>query len=184
MPVVLANPWPPVHPQSARDPWIIMASGQRIGSRLQGDLPMQAKTILFPTDFSHAGDAALEYAASLARDSAGKLIIAHVEEPLPAYIGEGYYGVPNPPNPEARRMREAIKPPAAVNVEQRLLLGEPAEEIVRFAKEENVDMIVMGTHGRTGFSRLLLGSVTEQIVRRAPCPLLTIKEPKHVTAGQ
>ena len=140
---------------------------------------MQMKTILFPTDFSHAGDAALDYAASLARDSDGTLIILHVEEPLPAYIGEGYYGVPNPPNPEVRRMLEAITPPAGVRHEHRLLLGSPADEIVRFAKEESVDLIVMGTHGRAGFSRLLMGSVTEHVVRSAPCPVLTIKQPKH-----
>jgi nucleotide-binding universal stress UspA family protein len=64
-----------------------------------------------------------------------------------------------------------------------MLLGEPAEEIIRFAKEENVDMIVMGTHGRTGFSRLLMGSVTEQVVRGAPCPVLTIKQPKHAAVA-
>lgn len=145
---------------------------------------MQPKTILFPTDFSHAGDAALEYAASLARDTGGKLIILHVEEPLPAYIGEGYYGVPNPPNPEVRRMLDAIKPPEGVRHEHRLVMGNPADEVVRIAKEENVDLIVMGTHGRTGFSRLLMGSVTEHVVRSAHCPVLTIKQPKHAAAAE
>jgi nucleotide-binding universal stress UspA family protein len=144
---------------------------------------MQAKTVLFPTDFSHAGDAALAYAASLARDTGAKLIIAHVEEPLPAYVGEGYYGVPNPPNPELRRMLEAVKPPGDVRYEHRMLLGEPAAEIVNLAAKEKVDMIVMGTNGRSGFSRLLMGSITEQVIRRAPCPVLTIKQPKDGAGG-
>jgi universal stress protein A len=139
---------------------------------------MQTKKILFPTDFSHAGDAALEHAATLARESGATLLIVHVEEPLPAYVGEGYYGLPNPPNPEVRRMLEAIKPPADVKHAHLLLIGDPADEIVRLAEEEEVDLIVLGTHGRTGLSRLLMGSVAEQIVRRATCPVLTFKQPR------
>src|SRR5688572_22811319 len=111
---------------------------------------MQTKKILFPTDFSHAGDAALEHAATLARESDATLMIVHVEEPLPAYVGEGYYGLPNPPNPEVRRMLEAIKPPGDVKHAHLLLIGDPADEIVRLAEEEDVDLIVLGTHGRTG----------------------------------
>ena len=139
---------------------------------------MHAKKILFPTDFSHASDAALNYTASLARDMKATLVIVHVEEPLPAYVGEAYYGIPNPPNPEVRRMLEAVKPPADVPHEHRLLSGDPAEEIVRLAAEKHVDMIVMSTHGRTGLSRLLMGSVAEHVVRRAACPVLTFKQPQ------
>lgn len=139
---------------------------------------MQAKKIVFPTDFSHASDAALSYTASLARDMKATLLITHVEEPLPAYVGESYYGIPSPPNPEVRRMLEAVKPPAGVNYEHRLLSGDPAEEIVRLAAEEHADMIVMSTHGRTGISRLLMGSVAELVVRRAACPVLTFKQPR------
>ena len=61
--------------------------------------------------------------------------------------------------------------------------GEPAAAIVEFARSENVDLIVMGTHGRTGFSRLLMGSVAEAVVRKAPCPVLTLKEPAAKTAA-
>jgi nucleotide-binding universal stress UspA family protein len=143
---------------------------------------MFAKKILFPTDFSHAGDAALSHAATLARESDATLLIVHVEEPLPAYVGEGYYGLPNPPNPEVRRMLEAIKPPEDVKYAHVLLVGDPASEIVRLATEEKVDLIVLGTHGRTGLTRLLMGSVAEQIVRRAACPVLTFKQPKPVAA--
>jgi nucleotide-binding universal stress UspA family protein len=136
-----------------------------------------------PTDFSHASDAALEHAAILAGESDATLLIVHVEEPLPAYVGEGYYGLPNPPNPELRRMLEAIKPPGDVKHAHLLLVGDPASEIVRLAEEEGVDLIVLGTHGRTGLSRLLMGSVAEQIVRRAPCPVLTFKQPKPLTSS-
>jgi universal stress protein A len=139
---------------------------------------MNVRKILFPTDFSHSSDAALHYTAALARDMKALLLIVHVEEPLPAYVGESYYGIPSPPNPEVRRMLEAIKPPADIKYEHRLLSGDPAEEIVDLAAKEHVDMIVMSTHGRTGLSRLLMGSVAEHVVRRAACPVLTFKQPK------
>jgi nucleotide-binding universal stress UspA family protein len=145
---------------------------------------MYAKKIIFPTDFSSASDAALMHATSVAKDTGATLIIAHVEEPMTSYIGEGYYGVPNPPNPEVRRMLEAIQPAdPRVRFEHRLLTGEPAEAIVRLAKDERADLIVMGTHGRTFLGRLLMGSVAEAVVRTAECPVLTFKQP-HSKAGQ
>jgi nucleotide-binding universal stress UspA family protein len=64
-----------------------------------------------------------------------------------------------------------------VRVEHRLVAGDPGAEILRAAREEPCDLIVMGTHGRTGLGRVLLGSVAEQVVRRAPCPALTVKAP-------
>jgi nucleotide-binding universal stress UspA family protein len=138
---------------------------------------MKAKKILFPTDFSHTGDAALAMATSLARDSGAKLLIVHVQEPPMAYGGgELYYGVPNPAIEDLEKMLHAVKPSdPEVPYEHRLLTGDPASAIVRLADEEQVDMIVMGTHGRTGLYRLLMGSVAEAIVRRAKCPVLTFK---------
>jgi nucleotide-binding universal stress UspA family protein len=67
-------------------------------------------------------------------------------------------------------------------VERRLLAGDPAEAIIRLAQTEDVDMIVMGTHGRRGLTRLLMGSVAEAVVRAAPCPVLTVKQPAQVAA--
>lgn len=138
---------------------------------------MFAKKILFPTDFSHTGDAALEMATSLARDTGATLMIAHVEEAPNVYAGgEFYYGIPNPPTEELRRMLEEVKPTdPEVKYEHRLLTGDPASTIVRLADEEDVDLIVMGTHGRTGIIRVLMGSVAEVIVRRAKCPVVTYK---------
>lgn len=140
---------------------------------------MQAKKILFPTDFSHCGDAALAHATSLARDSGATLLIVHVEEPPVAYGGgEMYYGIPEPATEDLKRMLAEVKPTdESVPYEHHLIVGDPASAIARLAEDENVDLIVMGTHGRTGISRLLMGSVAEAVVRHAPCPVFTYKEP-------
>jgi nucleotide-binding universal stress UspA family protein len=138
---------------------------------------MNAHKILFPTDFSTAGQAALELATSLARDRGAKLLIAHVEEPPMAYGGgELYYGIEEPNRDELRRMLSEVLPTdPAVGFEHRLLIGSPATGIVHLAEKESVDMIVMPTHGRTGVLRLLMGSVAEEVVRKAKCPVLTVK---------
>jgi nucleotide-binding universal stress UspA family protein len=119
----------------------------------------------------------LVYATSLARDSGAVLIIAHVEElPLPYVGGEMYIAQPEYPNPEIRHLLEKVVPPdASIRFEHRLVQGTASEEIVRMADEVGVDLIVMGTHGRTGLSRVLMGSVAELVMRHASCPVLTIK---------
>jgi universal stress protein A len=140
---------------------------------------MQAKKILFPTDFSHCSDAALPVATSLARDTGAKLLIAHVEEPPMAYGGgEMYYGMPDPITDDLRAMLQRVVPPDPnVPYEHHLVIGDPATAVAELAASEGVDLIVMGTHGRTGLRRLLMGSVAEAIVRRAPCPVFIMKEP-------
>jgi nucleotide-binding universal stress UspA family protein len=138
---------------------------------------MKFRKILFPTDFSTKGDEALRYAETLARAGDAVLLIAHVQEPPIAY-GEGsfYYGVPNPGEKEVREMLAKIKPhDAKVKYEYRFAEGEPAAEIVTLAKQEAADLIVMSSHGRTGLNRLLMGSVAEVVMRRAPCPVLIVK---------
>ena len=137
-----------------------------------------AKTILFPTDFSTASDAALEHAATLAKSSGAKLLIVHVEEPPLAYGGgELYYGIPEPDSNRILKMLEDVKPKdASVPFTHRLTMGDPAGEIVRIAGDEAVELIVLGTHGRTGVTRMLMGSVAEAVVRRAPCPVLVYRE--------
>ena len=139
---------------------------------------MPANTIVFPTDFSTASDAALVHAAALARQSGSRLLIVHVEEPPLAYGGgELYYGLPEPSSERILKMLEDVKPAdTAVPFTHRLTMGDPAAEIVRIATVEQAEMIVLGTHGRTGLSRLLMGSVAEAIVRRAPCPVLVYRE--------
>jgi nucleotide-binding universal stress UspA family protein len=139
---------------------------------------MPENTIVFPTDFSTASDAALVHAAALARQSGGRLLIVHVEEPPLAYGGgELYYGLPEPSSERILKMLEDVRPAdPAVPFTHRLTMGDPAAEIVRIAGDENAEMIVLGTHGRTGITRLLMGSVAVAIVRRAPCPVLVYRE--------
>lgn len=137
-----------------------------------------AKTIIFPTDFSTASDAALEHAATLAKSMGATLLIVHVEEPPLAYGGgELYYGIPEPDSERILKMLEDVKPQdPAVPFTHRLSMGDPAGEIVRIATDEGAELIVLGTHGRTGVTRLLMGSVAEVVVRRAPCPVLVYRE--------
>lgn len=142
---------------------------------------MQLKTILFPTDFSHCGDEALALATSLARDTGAKILIVHVEE-LPMAYGTGhmYYGPTEPSQAQLTEMLHSIKPEdPQVEFEHHLLMGNPATEISRFADENSVDMIVLGTHGRSGLFHLLMGSVAEAVVRHANCPVVTFKHSKH-----
>jgi len=139
---------------------------------------MASKTIVFPTDFSTASDAALVHAEALAKQSGSRLLIVHGEEPPLAYGGgELYYGLPEPDSERILKMLEDVRPrDPAVPFIHRLTMGDPAGEIVRLATDEGADMIVLGTHGRTGMARLLMGSVAEAIVRRAPCPVLVYRE--------
>lgn len=141
---------------------------------------MHAERILFPTDFSPASESALGWATSLARDTGARLLIVHVEEPPTPYVA-GEYAIPEATTPAqnelAKLLAHVVPSDESVTYEHRLLLGDPAPEIVQLAKEENADLIVMGTHGRTGLSRLLMGSVAEHVVRRAACPVLTIRQP-------
>lgn len=145
---------------------------------------MKLDKILFPTDFSHTGDAALEMATALARDTGAKMLIVHVEEPPMAYGGgEMYYGVPDPQTEDLEEMLAKVVPTdPSVPHEHRLIVGDPSTAIPRMAEQEQVDLIVMGTHGRTGITRLLMGSVAEAIVRRSPCPVLTFKQPHEQAA--
>lgn len=138
---------------------------------------MNPPKILFPTDFSTLGQTALELATSLARDRGAKLLIIHVEEPPVAYGGgEMYYGIEEPNREELQRMLSEVVPTdPTVGYEHRLCTGSPAQAIVQLAEREGADMIVMPTHGRTGLVRLLMGSVAEEVVRKAKCPVLTVK---------
>jgi len=146
---------------------------------------MDARKILFPTDFSTLSDAALPHATTLAQESGATLLIVHVEEPPTAYgTGEMYYGIPDPDNNALNTMLSNVVPTdPRVPYEHRMVIGDPTEEIVRIADEENVDLIVMATHGRTGIKRLLMGSVAEKVVRYANCPVFTFKAPHHEHAG-
>jgi nucleotide-binding universal stress UspA family protein len=149
-------------------------------------------TFLHPTDFSDCSDSAFRLACALARDYGARLVVLHVAE-LPAVVsGDGMLMIQYPIDPEPlREQLQQLQPgDPKVPVEHRLVEGYPAEQILRVAAQTNCDLILMGTHGRTALNRLLMGSVAEQVVRKAPCPVLTVKTPprtapasgKHVTA--
>lgn len=147
---------------------------------------MNLRTIVFATDFSPTSAAALRLATMLARDGQGTLHVVHVSEPRPAYTVAGVYASLPAGNEFAdsfRQLQEVKPTDANVPCEHHLLIGVAADEIAKFAGERQADLIVIGSHGRTGLGRLLLGSVAEAIVRQATCPVLTIKHPAELPLG-
>jgi nucleotide-binding universal stress UspA family protein len=128
--------------------------------------------ILVPIDWSEASCRAIQVAASLAREHDARLILLYVV-PLPAVM----YGPP--PESYMKHLREelcCIRPSDPRTCVQHLMAeGDPATAILRTAQENHCDLIVMGTHGRTGLSRLLMGSVAEEVGRKASCPVMTVK---------
>jgi nucleotide-binding universal stress UspA family protein len=146
----------------------------------QGPVNVPVRTILHPTDFSERCEAAFRVACSLAKDHAARVIVVHVAEPPVAPMGMA----PSPPLPEGHRggLEEQLcrfqGSAPEVQVECRVEEGDAATGIVRAARATESDLIVMGTHGRTGLGRLLMGSVAEQVLRTAPCPVATVKAPQ------
>jgi nucleotide-binding universal stress UspA family protein len=145
---------------------------------------MNVQRILFPTDFSHYNDAALNYASTLATEAGARLYIVHVDElkDLNAAMGEAGYliaaAVAHEGRPEVRRRLERVVPTTkGVKFEHCYLTGSPVTELLDFAERENVDLIVMASHGRTGLSRLLMGSIAEGVMRKARCPVLIVRQP-------
>jgi universal stress protein A len=142
----------------------------------QESIMLAAHTIVFPTDFSEPSLAVFPIACALARDCGARLIVLHValppighEELEARRQPEEYYGG------FWAALRSLQAPEQNVNVEHRLEEGDPATVILNVAQEMGAGLIVLGTHGRTGLGRLLMGSVAEQVVRRAPCPVLTMR---------
>lgn len=155
-------------------------------------LPFQK--ILCPTDFSEPALTALKRAEELARHFGAEIIVAHVIPPVP--------GPHSFPDPQAnfnfdlplyqqelaihaeKVLKELVSHQVSPEVRTRDLVttGEAAPEILRVARQEHVDLIVIASHGLTGWRRLVFGSVAEKVVRQAPCPVLTIMAPPG--AGQ
>jgi nucleotide-binding universal stress UspA family protein len=140
---------------------------------------MNIKTILHPTDFSAASRYALELAYSMARDHGARVVLLNVVEP-PFYGGEPLMPVVTLGDlrTEAENWFATLpKPRGDVETEHVIAEGDPVTEILRVAAEEQADFIILGTHGRTGIQRLLMGSVAESVIRRATCPVLAVKTP-------
>jgi nucleotide-binding universal stress UspA family protein len=136
-------------------------------------------TILHPTDFSERSQCALRLAAALARDYGARLIVLHVTAPPVAVYGEVAV-LPAGDEDNTRlegELRQIRVPDRNVRLEHQLQTGDPVTEILAVAESASADLIVMGTHGRTGLARLLMGSVAEHVLRQARCPVLTVRTP-------
>jgi universal stress protein A len=143
---------------------------------------MLFQNILVPTDFSDISQAALNYAAALAHDLGARLVILHAVETLgPENVTYGEAQSRLQPEGYRQRLWEDLhrvkSPRPDVPVEYVLSEKDPAAAIVQTAAERGCDLIVMGSHGRTGLNRLLMGSVAESVLRKASCPVLVVKEP-------
>ncbi len=136
---------------------------------------MTERKILVPIDFSAQSRAALGYATAFAKDCDAELLIVHVMHPDTIRL-EGVDPVAAVEGLDSTLHQ--VKPPdPKIRCSYRLLEGLPAEAILDVAQSEAVEMIVMGTHGRSGLMRLVMGSVAEEVVRKAECPVLTLRQP-------
>jgi nucleotide-binding universal stress UspA family protein len=141
------------------------------------------RVILCPTDFSDNSTAALGIARDLARQNGATLIALHVADTLGAE-GLGFIDAETHLQPEGRveELRQAlleIAPPEP-DLQLRHLLreGDPVAVVEQVVREQGCDLVVLGTHGRTGLEHLLMGSIAERVIRRCPCPVLVVKYPR------
>ena len=138
------------------------------------------KRILVPTDFSETSDAALKYGIELAQAFGARLFLLHV----PGETGvnfEADFPMVQFENAPRERLETLINAQEMLKLrpEYALRLGVPSDQIVRYAGDRDIDLIVMGTHGRSGVPHMVMGSVAEKVVRTAPCPVLTVRHPRH-----
>jgi universal stress protein A len=142
------------------------------------------RKILYATDYSKASGRAFDEAVSLARQNRAELLIVHVLEPIPYAAGEEFGGAELYLKLEDATRREAQASMAKlmrrlqrskVKAKSLLLRGSAHDQIVKAAKSKKADMIVIGTHGRTGLSKLFMGSVAAKVVSAAACPVVTVR---------
>jgi nucleotide-binding universal stress UspA family protein len=148
---------------------------------------MEIKSIIFPTDFSEGSSQALQYAVDLTKKYGAKLYVVHVIYDIAKATGwyvphvsmdQMYKDIQEGAKKELERF--GVEELGEVkNIERTVLTGVPHEEIINFAKKNKTDLIIMGTHGRKGIDRILFGSTAAQVVRFAPCPVLTVRLPMY-----
>ena len=145
------------------------------------------KRILVPTDFSDSARHALSYGVSFAQEYGAEILLLHVVENLtvgyasdlfPVPMAEVYEEISGYAKAELAKLGAEVRT-RGVAVRELVAQGKPSAEILRIAREETVDMIVLGTHGKGLLDRSLFGSTTERVVRKAPCPVLTCRHPEH-----
>ena len=146
------------------------------------------KNVLVPTDFSETSDSALRYGKALAAAFGATLHVVHiVEEPYGQPWAVEAYGFSLAALQDEwikdakRRLAESLsaEEQATLHAVTTTVLGHPVMEILRYAKDHAIDLIVMGTHGRGPLGHVVLGSVAERVVRKAPCPVLTVRTPER-----
>ena len=146
--------------------------------------------ILYPTDFSERSLAALPLAVDLAQRYGAELHCLHVVDMPEGFILEDSYMLPltTEYQPDYGKLKEAAEaqieqfvaqhmPDLRDSVRKVVVMGKPFAEIIRYAREQGIDLIVLGTHGRSALGSMLLGSVAEKVVRKAPCAVLTVRHP-------
>lgn len=149
---------------------------------------IELKRILVPTDFSDHSQGSMNYGCSLAEKFGAELHVLHVLQDLVAMVPEPGLAFPPPGDymqeleESATRSLEELPGDAGSgleNIVRKVRQGPPFLEIIRYAQENEIDLIVLGTHGRSGLAHMLLGSVAERVVRKAPCPVLTVRSESH-----
>ncbi len=150
---------------------------------------IQIQRILYPTDFSDLAAHAVSYACSFAEAFNAEIHVIHVvDEAYQYWMAMGPNSLPVGPSPDeilhsaqeqmnrwkTERFAAAKRPVTA-----EVTVGRPFFEIIQYAKARSIDLIIMGTHGRGGLTHVLMGSVTEKVVRKSPCPVLTVRSPEH-----
>jgi len=148
---------------------------------------MEIKSILFPTDFSEGSAEALKYAVEFANRYGAKLYVLHVIYDVAK--ASGWYVPHVSMDAIYKDIQEGARKEldnfavnelgGLKNIERIVQTGVPYQEIMNCAVKNKVDMIIIGTHGRTGIDRILFGSTAAQVVRNAPCPVLTVRIPKY-----
>ena len=148
---------------------------------------LQLRRILLPTDFSGCGNFALPYAAAIARAAKAKVICIHVVEPIVPAVGYTGLAEPMPIADMSEQLEDSAERELprlidcedlhGLDIEEVIVHGDAAAEIVRVAAEHEVDLIVISSHGRTGLGRMIFGSTAEAVVRHASCPVLVVKPP-------
>jgi nucleotide-binding universal stress UspA family protein len=147
---------------------------------------IRLKTILVPTDFSECSDAAVKYGYALSEAFGATLHLLNVvQDPYTMpWAAEGFAApigdlLADWEAQAKRRLAESVPAAAASKTVVKTQVGSPHPEIVRYAAQHGIDLIVLGTHGRGPLGHMLLGSVAERVVRTAPCPVLTVRHPQR-----
>jgi nucleotide-binding universal stress UspA family protein len=138
--------------------------------------------ILVPTDFSDCAKRAIDYATELCKSLSATLVVLHIYAPPTVYLPDGVWTLPATDadmrtelNSGLEKLATDLRAAGVRDVSTALVEGNAAHEIGRVAHDQHCDLIVMGTHGRSGVKHLLLGSVAEQVIRRADCAVLTVR---------